>query len=185
MGPRVADKYVIEIGLSSSKLTILLVDVDDIGAYNCRVSAADESIQAHAYLDIRGINISKIFTDSNNNIINKHKKQISVTPRDIVITGSNTTVEGEAITLICAVVASPKPTVTWLKRNARELRLLRNSSRISVTNTYDRRIFTHRSALVIQDAQEADSGEYLCEVQDAPMTLSLVSSQHINISGEY
>ena len=101
-----------------------------------------------------------------------------------MITGSSTTVEGEAITLICEVVVSPKPTVTWLKRNAEELRLLRNSSRISVNNFYDGRIFIHHSTLVIQDAQEADSGEYLCEVQDATMTLSLVSSQHINISGE-
>ena len=101
-----------------------------------------------------------------------------------MITGSSTAVEGEAITLICAVVVSPKPIVTWLKRNTEELRLLRNSSRISVNNFYDGRTFIHHSTLVIQDAQEADSGEYLCEVQDVPMTLSLVSSQHINISGE-
>lgn len=101
-----------------------------------------------------------------------------------MITGSNTAIEGKAITLICAVVVSPKPTITWLKRNTEELRLLRNSSRISVNNSYNGHIFTHHSILVIQDAQEADSGEYLCEVQDAPMTLSLVSSQYINISGE-
>ena len=61
MGPRVPDKYAIEIGQSSSKLTILLVDIDDVGSYNCRVSAANKSIQAQAYLDIRGISIIKKF----------------------------------------------------------------------------------------------------------------------------
>ena len=60
MGPQVPDKYIIEIGQSSSKLTILLVDLDDAGAYSCRVSAADESIQAHAYLDILGINMVEL-----------------------------------------------------------------------------------------------------------------------------
>ena len=59
MGPQVPDKYAIEIGQSSSKLTILLVDIDDVGVYNCRVSAASESIQAQAYLDIRGISNKK------------------------------------------------------------------------------------------------------------------------------
>lgn len=101
-----------------------------------------------------------------------------------MITGSNTAVEGAALTLICVVVVSPKPTVTWLKRNVGELRLLMNSSRISVSSIYDGHTFTHRSVLVIQDAHEADSGEYLCEVQNAFTTLPLVSSQHINISGE-
>ena len=56
MGPRVQDKYIIEIGQSSSKLTVLYIDLGDAGAYNCRVSAANEAIQAHAYLDILGIN---------------------------------------------------------------------------------------------------------------------------------
>ena len=56
MGPRVPDKYAIEIAQSSSKLTILLVDINDIGAYNCRISVANESIQAQAYLDVQGIN---------------------------------------------------------------------------------------------------------------------------------
>ena len=55
MGPRVPDKYAIEIGQSSSKLTILLVDIHDVGTYNCRVSATNEFIQAQAYLDIQGI----------------------------------------------------------------------------------------------------------------------------------
>ena len=92
--------------------------------------------------------------------------------------------EGAAITLICAVLARPKPTITWLKRDTGELRLLMNSSRILVSTTYDEHTFTHRSILVIQDAQEADSGEYLCEVQTTLINLPLVSSQHINISGE-
>ena len=56
MGPRVRDKYVVEIGQSSSKLIVLTVDVNDAGAYNCRVSAVNESIQAHGYLDVLGIN---------------------------------------------------------------------------------------------------------------------------------
>ena len=102
-----------------------------------------------------------------------------------MITGSDTVIEGEAITLTCTVFVSPKPTVTWLKRNAGELRLLMNSSRISVTNTYDGLTFTHHSNLVIQGVQEADNGEYLCEVQNAHVTLPLISSQYINISGEY
>ena len=56
MGPRVPDKYIIEIGQSSSKLTVLHIDLGDAGAYNCRVSAANESIQAYAYLDLLGMN---------------------------------------------------------------------------------------------------------------------------------
>ena len=101
-----------------------------------------------------------------------------------MISGSSISAEGTAITLICTVVASPKPTITWLKRDTGKLRLLMNSSRITVNTTNDGRTFTCRSILAIQDAREADSGEYLCEVQNAFMNLPLVSSQHINISGE-
>ena len=55
MGPLIPDKYAVEVGKSSSKLTVLLVELYDAGIYNCRVSAAGESIQAHAYLDILGM----------------------------------------------------------------------------------------------------------------------------------
>ena len=102
-----------------------------------------------------------------------------------MISGSNVFAEEAVITLSCEIVANPKPTVTWLKRDTGELRRLMNSSRISIYNSYEGRTFTHQSILTIQHAQEADSGEYLCEVLNAPASLPIISSRHITISGKY
>ena len=92
--------------------------------------------------------------------------------------------ELETVVLTCRLLANPKPTVRWLKRETDSLRVLTNTSRISVT-TYQEDTYSHSSAMVIERAQATDSGEYLCEVENILSTLPIVSSIMVTVNGKY
>ena len=87
--------------------------------------------------------------------------------------------------IFCQFLANPKPSVSWLKRETDSLRVLTNSSRISVS-TFQGDRYSHRSMMVIERARATDSGEYLCEVENGVLsTLPTVSSIMVTVNGKY
>ena len=102
-----------------------------------------------------------------------------------MISGNTTASELEMIVLSCRVLANPKPTITWLKRETGELRVLTNSSRISVSSTEDANVYSHSGTIVIQRVQSIDSGEYLCEIDNSVTNFPIVSSTFVTVNGKY
>ena len=92
--------------------------------------------------------------------------------------------ELETVVLTCRLLANPKPTVRWLKRDTDSLRVLTNTSRISVS-TYQEETYSHHSMMLIERAQATDSGEYLCEAENILSTLPIVSSIMVTVNGKY
>ena len=92
--------------------------------------------------------------------------------------------ELETALLRCQVLANPKPTFMWLKRETRELRVLTNTSRVSIYTNQEATMYSHQSMMVIDNAQASDSGEYLCEVENSVSTSVALSSILVTINGE-
>lgn len=93
--------------------------------------------------------------------------------------------ELETALLLCQVLANPRPTFTWLKRETGELRVLTNStSRVSISTNQEAAMYSHQSVMVIDKAQATDSGEYLCEVENSVSTSVAFSSILVTVNGE-
>ena len=92
--------------------------------------------------------------------------------------------ELETALLLCRVLANPKPTFTWLKRETGELRVLTNTSRVLISTNQEAAMYSHQSMMVIENAQATDSGEYLCEVENSVSTSVDLSSILVTVNGK-
>ena len=92
--------------------------------------------------------------------------------------------ELETALLLCQVLANPKPTFTWLKRETGELRVLTNTSRVSISTNQEVAMYYHQSMMTIDNAHATDSGEYLCEVENSVSTSVALSSILVTVNGE-
>ena len=69
------------------------------------------------------------------------------------------------LTLTCTVLANPVPEIIWLRRNEREVTVLLNTTRLSISTQYRVSNVTATSVLSISRTEPSDQGEYVCEVK--------------------
>lgn len=118
----------------------------------------------------------------NNNI---NSVLTAVPPRQLMISGTTSTEEAGDIVIQCSVQAKPQPEITWLRTSvsSSEVSRILTSSRISITSERLEETGTSISTLQISMVTIADSGRYLCEINNELLT-PVVAEWAVNVTGK-
>ena len=99
-------------------------------------------------------------------------------PKVPEITGNHMFTDNETINLLCRVESYPQPSIVWLFRSSTTTRVILTTSRISISQT-EFHIENGRPyssyALVVDEVNTKDNGDYLCTVNAA---MDTGSSRH-------
>jgi len=103
-----------------------------------------------------------------------------------VVTGNDTFGELATISLSCSYAGGPQSTVIWLKRDEEEVKVVLNSSRVSVTiqTQTSGEVHVTTSILVVHNVSAVDSGEYLCEAMNGVGQVSSTVSHYITVTSK-
>ena len=105
-----------------------------------------------------------------------------------MISGNTSAEEAGEITIQCSVQAKPQPKFTWLKTSLslNEVSRVLTSPRITITSERSEETATSVSTLQISMVTVADSGKYLCEVNNELPTASPVSAEWaVNVTDKF
>ena len=103
---------------------------------------------------------------------------------DIAISGISNLEELDTLTLLCT--ATPPATILWIKRSNDGIKIITPSSRISLSTQQVRasngQLITN-SSLVIEEVEETDGDEYVCEAENGPDSIPTAGNIQVTING--